>query len=86
MFPTIYGMALQGLGNDSKFGAAGLVMAILGGALLPMVHAAVMDVARSATGYVVPGICLALVALYAVFDLRNPRPQPGAASAEEVTV
>ena len=32
MFPTIYGVALQGLGEDTKFGAAGLVMAILGGA------------------------------------------------------
>lgn len=41
MFPTIYGVALQGLGEDAKFGAAGLVMAILGGALLPLVHGAV---------------------------------------------
>ena len=32
MFPTIYGVALRGLGEDTKFGAAGLVMAILGGA------------------------------------------------------
>ena len=31
MFPTIYGIALQGLGDDAKFGAAGLIMAILGG-------------------------------------------------------
>src|SRR5664279_4563443 len=30
MFPTIYGVALQGMGQDTKFGAAGLVMAILG--------------------------------------------------------
>ncbi|MGB3256656.1 MAG: L-fucose:H+ symporter permease [Ornithinimicrobium sp.] len=71
MFPTIYGVALQGLGEDAKFGAAGLVMAILGGALLPMVHALVMDVASPALGYVVPGICLALVAAYALFDLRS---------------
>lgn len=36
MFPTIYGIALEGLGEDTKFGAAGLVMAILGGALIPL--------------------------------------------------
>ena len=30
MFPTIYGIALDGLGEDAKFGAAGLIMAILG--------------------------------------------------------
>ena len=40
MFPTIYGVALQGLGEDTKFGAAGLVMAILGGALMPLVQGA----------------------------------------------
>src|SRR5690242_13321473 len=43
MFPTIYGVALQGLGEDTKFGAAGLVMAILGGAVMPLVHGRVMD-------------------------------------------
>ena len=77
MFPTIYGLALQGLGEDAKFGSAGLVMAILGGALTPMVHAAVMDAASPAIGYVVPGICLALVAAYALFDLGNTRPAAG---------
>ena len=80
MFPTIYGVSLQGLGEDAKFGAAGLVMAILGGALLPMVHAAVMDSAGTAAGYVVPGVCLALVAAYALFDLRTTRePVPAGA-------
>jgi FHS family L-fucose permease-like MFS transporter len=49
-------------------------MAILGGALAPMVHGAVMDQAGPAMGYVVPGVCLALVGAYALFDLRNERP------------
>jgi MFS transporter, FHS family, L-fucose permease len=82
MFPTIYGLSLQGLGTDAKFGSAGLVMAILGGALVPMVHAAVMDAAGSAMGYIVPGICLAAVAAYALFALKNTRPAAGAATAE----
>jgi FHS family L-fucose permease-like MFS transporter len=73
MFPTIYGVALQGLGKDTKFGAAGLVMAILGGALLPMVHAKVMDAVGTAEGFIVPAVCLAGVALYALFDLRSSR-------------
>jgi MFS transporter, FHS family, L-fucose permease len=74
MFPTIYGVALRGLGDDAKFGAAGLVMAILGGALLPLVQGAVMDVAGGAAiGFVVPAICLAVVAWYAWFDLRSGR-------------
>ncbi len=43
MFPTIYGIALRGLGGDAKFGASGLIMAILGGALIPLFHATVAD-------------------------------------------
>ena len=39
MFPTIYGIALNGLGDDAKFGAAGLIMAILGGSVMPPVQA-----------------------------------------------
>lgn len=81
MFPTIYGLSLQGLGPDAKFGSAGLVMAILGGALVPMVHAAVMDAAGSAMGYIVPGICLTAVAAYALFALQSTRPSVGAATA-----
>src|SRR3954466_3582069 len=73
MFPTIYGVALQGLGEDTKFGAAGLVMAILGGALLPLVQGHLMDSVGSATAFIVPAVCLALVTAYALFDLRTRR-------------
>jgi FHS family L-fucose permease-like MFS transporter len=81
MFPTIYGLALQGLGEDAKFASAGLVMAILGGAVMPMVHGAVMDEVGPAMGYVVPGVCLALVGAYALFDLRSKRPAISSNSA-----
>jgi len=74
MFPTIYGVALRGLGEeDAKFGAAGLVMAILGGAVVTPIMGLVMDKMGTALGFVVPGVCLALVALYALFDLRTDR-------------
>jgi MFS transporter, FHS family, L-fucose permease len=73
MFPTIYGVALQGLGEDTKFGAAGLVMAILGGALMPPLQGKIMDQASTAAGFFVPAVCLSFVALYALFDLRTRR-------------
>jgi MFS transporter, FHS family, L-fucose permease len=82
MFPTIYGVALQGLGEDAKFGAAGLVMAILGGALMPLIQGKVMDEVGPAQGFVVPGICLAFVACYALFDLRTRREGGGELVAE----
>jgi FHS family L-fucose permease-like MFS transporter len=79
MFPTIYGVALQGLGPDTKFGAAGLVMAILGGAVMPLVHGKAMDSVGAAQAYIVPAICLGLVACYALFDLRTTRSSHGGA-------
>ena len=70
MFPTIYGMALKGLGDDAKFGAAGLIMAILGGSILPPLQAAIID--QGAIGgfpavnvsFILPFICFVVVALY----------------------
>lgn len=43
MFPTIYGIALEGQGQDAKFGAAFLVMAIVGGALLTPLQGRILD-------------------------------------------
>lgn len=44
MFPTIYGLALDGVeGDDTKLGAAGLIMAILGGSILPPLQAKIID-------------------------------------------
>lgn len=73
MFPTIYGIALHGLGDDTKFGAAGLVMAILGGALMPLVQGGLLDARGAAVSYVVPGLCFLVVAAYGAFDLRSAR-------------
>src|SRR5690606_24560611 len=44
MFPTIYGIALEGLGDDSKFASAFLVMAIVGGAVMPVLQGIVLDI------------------------------------------
>jgi FHS family L-fucose permease-like MFS transporter len=82
MFPTIYGVALRGLGEDTKFGAAGLVMAILGGALMPLLQGKVMDEVGAALAFVVPGVGLAFVACYALFDLRSRRGGGGELVAE----
>jgi MFS transporter, FHS family, L-fucose permease len=69
MFPTIYGVALKGLGPATKFGAAGLVMAIVGGAIMPLVQGRILDATSPAISFVVPAVCFAIVASYAVFDL-----------------
>jgi FHS family L-fucose permease-like MFS transporter len=75
MFPTIYGVALKGLGPATKFGAAGLVMAIVGGAILPLVQGALVDATTPAISFIVPAVCFAVVGLYALYDLRS-EPDP----------
>jgi FHS family L-fucose permease-like MFS transporter len=70
MFPTIYGVALKGLGPATKFGAAGLVMAIVGGAIMPLVQGALVDSTSPAFSFIVPAGCFAVVGLYALYDLR----------------
>lgn len=79
MFPTIYGIALDGLGEDSKFAAAFLVMAIVGGAIMPTLQGMILDL--GGTGYTdtlilgvpevnfsffLPLVCFLMVFLFAV--------------------
>jgi MFS transporter, FHS family, L-fucose permease len=70
MFPTIYGVALTGLGPATKFGAAGLVMAIVGGAIMPLVQGKIVDATSAAFSFIVPAACFAVVGLYALYDLK----------------
>lgn len=73
MFPTIYGVALQKLGDGTKFGAAGLVMAILGGAIVPLVQGSLVDNFTTAISYVVPARCFLIIAAYGYFYLKSSR-------------
>lgn len=70
MFPTIYGIALRGLGDDAKFGAAGLIMAILGGSVLPPLQASIIDqgtllgMPAVNLSFILPFICFMVIILY----------------------
>lgn len=77
MFPTIYGIALEGQGEDAKFGAAFLVMAIVGGAFMPYLQGYILDlggpgytdtlilgVSEVNFSFVLPLVCFVIVAIY----------------------
>ena len=70
MFPTIYGIALTGLGDDAKFGAAGLIMAILGGSVLPPLQATIIDQVELLgmpavnVSFILPFVCFVVIAIY----------------------
>lgn len=75
MFPTIYGIALGGImrgdhPGDSKIGASGLIMSILGGALLTPLQGMVSDHTNIYTSYAVPAFCFVVVTAYAVYGHR----------------
>ncbi len=86
MFPTIYGIALAGLGEDAKLGSAGLIFAIVGGALMPPLQARIIDLGDNVTGaldvgfmtlpavsasFVLPLVCFVIIAVYGFATHRS---------------
>ena len=76
MFPTIYGLSLGGVAqsehpDDAKLGASGLIMAILGGALLTPLQGLVSDNSSIYTSYIIPAICFVVVTLFAAYAVKT---------------
>lgn len=84
MFPTIYGIALEGQGEDAKFGAAFLVMAIVGGALMPTFQGLILDMGGKGYtdieilgvpevnfSFILPALCFVIIAYYGVRVFKN---------------
>lgn len=68
MFPTIFGLAADGLGDDTKIAGSGLVMAILGGAFFPVAQGVISDSLGSIKlSFIIPIICFGVVIWYACF-------------------
>jgi FHS family L-fucose permease-like MFS transporter len=66
MFPTIFSLGIAGLGAETKTGSSLIIMAIVGGALLPPLMGYISDLSGNIqTGYYVPLCCFVVVALYA---------------------
>lgn len=65
MFPTIFSLGIRELGGDAKFGSSLIVMAIVGGAILPPVMAQISDMTDNIQlGYIVPLFCFAVVGYF----------------------
>ncbi|GAL61533.1 fucose permease [Algibacter lectus] len=85
MFPTIYGIALKDMGDEAKIGSAGLVMAIVGGALMPIVQAAILDLGGDGLAdinflgyipevnlsFILPALSLAFVGYYGYSSIKT---------------
>lgn len=88
MFPTIYGIALEGLSpNDAKLGSAGLIFAIVGGAIMPRLQGGIIDgeglrlggivLDSVRTSFFLPAVCFVVIAAYGFLSRWLPRRSVG---------
>ena len=64
MFPTIFSLAVEGLGGKTPQGSGLLCMAIVGGALVPLLGGKIADISSIAVALIVPAVCYGLIGLY----------------------
>lgn len=72
MFPTIFAMGIAGLGEETKIASSFIVMAIVGGAIFPLVMGQISDLSGGniQLGYLVPLVCFAVIGIFA-WKFRN---------------
>jgi FHS family L-fucose permease-like MFS transporter len=72
MFPTIFSLASEGLGPRAAEGSGIICMAIVGGAIVPLVAGKVADLATLRMALLVPVVCYGLIALFGQYCRRHP--------------
>jgi FHS family L-fucose permease-like MFS transporter len=72
MFPTIFGLGIDGIGDDTKPGSSWLIMAIVGGAIMPYIMGTVIDVNHDniQIGYIVPLICFLVILYFGLYGYK----------------
>ena len=74
MFPTIYGITITGLGDDTKIAGSGHIMAIFGGAIITTLQGQLSDMTQNINySYAVPLVCFVIVALFGLYAHRTAR-------------
>lgn len=75
MFPTIFALAIQGLGEDTSEGSGLLCMAIVGGAVIPPITGLLADRFGIATALLLPAVLYLWIAAYGVLARRRGEPE-----------
>ncbi len=73
MFPTIFALGIKDLGPLTKRASSFLVMAIVGGALIPLLMGYIADISSMAMGFIVPLVCFAFVFYYGLSGYKAGR-------------
>lgn len=72
MFPTIFALAIRGVGEHTKRASSYLIMSIVGGAIAPIIMGYIADTISTATGFIVPLLCFIVILAYAI-DLQKKK-------------
>lgn len=72
MFPTIFALAIRGVGEHTKRASSYLIMSIVGGAIAPIIMGYIADTINTATGFIVPLLCFIVILAYAI-DLQKKK-------------
>ena len=77
-WPTIYGLTIDGLGEDTGVGGSLLVMSIVGGGVIPIFQGLLSDATHGnmQLAYSVPLVCFVVIVAYALKCLRDTRTEP----------
>lgn len=81
MFPTIYGIALDGMGEEAKVASAGLIFAIVGGCLMPPLQGRIIDMGELGgleavrISFFLPFICFAMITIFGLrtWKIHHPK-------------
>ncbi|MEM6365508.1 MAG: hypothetical protein AAF745_13860 [Planctomycetota bacterium] len=73
MFPTIFGLGCSELGDDTKLGSSGQIMAIVGGAVITPLQGLMEDSMGVNLSYLLPLGCFFVIGAYAIFSRKHER-------------
>jgi MFS transporter, FHS family, L-fucose permease len=73
MFPTIFGLGASKLGKDTQLGGSGMIMAILGGAVLTGIQGRISDATCIAFSFIIPLVCFVEIAIYGFYAGRKAK-------------
>lgn len=71
MYPTIFAIGISGLKENTEKGSSLIVMAVAGGAVIPMLMGRIADLYSMAAGFVIPLVCFAVILAFGVSKLKN---------------
>ncbi len=71
MYPTIFAVGINGLGENTEKGSSLIVMAVAGGAVVPMLMGRIADLFSMTVGFIVPLVCFVVILVFGLSKLKN---------------